>query len=64
VFITGHFFLPRLQSSVRLCFIIFVDRMFTSFSEPAFTSILDASAKMPQSLACIIGTTPINSPAT
>jgi hypothetical protein len=52
VFITGHFFLPPLQSSVRHCFIIFVDRMFTSFSEPAFTSIFGASTKN-AAIACL-----------
>jgi len=37
---------------VRHCFIIFVDRMFTSFSEPAFTSIFDAAAKK-AAIACL-----------
>jgi hypothetical protein len=52
VFIAGHFFLPHLQSRVRHCFIIFVDWMFTSFSEPAFTSIFDASPKN-ATIACM-----------
>jgi len=37
---------------VRHCFIIFVDRMFTSFSEPAFTSIFDAATKN-AAIACL-----------
>jgi len=52
VFIAGHFFLPHLKSRVRDCFIIFVDRMFTSFSEPAFTSIFEAAAKN-AAIACL-----------
>jgi hypothetical protein len=53
VFITGHFFFYHApQRSVRHCFIIFVDRMFTSFSEPAFTSIFDASPKN-ATIACM-----------
>jgi len=52
VFITGHFLLACPQSRVRHCFIIFVDRMFTSFSEPAFTSIFHAAAKN-AAIACM-----------
>jgi len=37
---------------VRHYFIIFVDRTFTSFSEPAFTSIFDAAAKK-AAIACM-----------
>jgi hypothetical protein len=41
VVFTGHSFLPHTFRRVRRFFIIFVDGIFTSFVERAFTSISD-----------------------
>jgi len=52
VFTAGHSFLSRPQSCVRHFFIIFVDRIFTSFVEAAFTSISDPRSEK-AAIACL-----------
>jgi hypothetical protein len=48
----GAFFFRARKDCVRRCFIISVDRIFTSFVEAAFTSIFDVSAEI-RAIACV-----------
>jgi hypothetical protein len=52
VFNAGHSFFAALGRRVFQLLIIFVDRLFTSFSEGAFTSISDARVEI-AAIACL-----------
>jgi hypothetical protein len=56
VFTTGHSFLCLRESAQRVFFITvaigFVDRMFTTFIQRAFTSIFDVSSGV-ATIACV-----------
>jgi hypothetical protein len=56
--------LSMMHSARKWNFTIFVDALFTPFKKRLFTKAFDRIAKMQPVLACGVGVSSINSPAT
>jgi hypothetical protein len=53
-----------MQSGCSRLFIVFGDTLFTTSQKPLFTKAFNSVAKNEAGLACGVGASPINSPAT